>query len=92
MHLSLITLNDTHREKLVLYDFSTKIYWETRLAASDVFHMFTQSIKLLYSIIVQMSEKRVYQIDSKNEWFLLSLTFAAKFDLVFVLTFENGFS
>ena len=32
--------NDTHREKLVLTEFST---W---LAASDVFHIFTQSIKL----------------------------------------------
>ena len=27
------------------------------------------------SIIVQMSEKRVHQIDSKNEWLLLSVTF-----------------
>ena len=26
-------------------EFSTKIHWNTRLAASDVFHMFTQSIK-----------------------------------------------
>ena len=44
------------------------------------------------SIIVQMSEKRVHQIDSKNEWLLLSVTFTAKPELVFVLTFENGFS
>ena len=39
-----------------------------------------------------MSEKRVHQIDSKDEWLLLSVTFAAKFELVFVLTFENAFS
>ena len=38
-----------------------------------------------------MSEKRVHQIDSKNEWLLLSVTFTAKFELVFVLTFENAF-
>ena len=44
------------------------------------------------SIIVQMSEKRVHQIDSKNEWLLLSVTFTAKLELVFVLTFENAFS
>ena len=37
-------------------------------------------------IIVRMSQKRVHQIDSKNEWLLLS-----KFELVFVLTFENAF-
>ena len=34
----------------------------------------------------------IHQIDSKNEWFLLSITFTAKFELVFVLTFENAFS
>ena len=44
------------------------------------------------SIIVQISEKRVHQIDSKNEWLLLSVTFTAKLELVFVLTFENAFS
>ena len=32
-----------------------------------------------------MSEKRVHPIASKNEWLLLSLTFAAKLELVFVL-------
>ena len=39
-----------------------------------------------------MSEKRVHQIDSKNEWLLLSVAFTAKLKLVFVLTFENTFS
>ena len=33
----------------------------------------------------------IHQIDSKNEWLLLSVTFMAKFELVFVLTFENAF-
>ena len=44
------------------------------------------------SITVQMSEKRVHQIDSKNEWLLLSVTFRAKLELFFALTFENAFS
>ena len=44
------------------------------------------------SITVQMSENMIHQIDSKNEWFLLSVTFAAKLELVFVLTFKNAFS
>ena len=39
-----------------------------------------------------MSEKRIHQVDSKNEWLLLSVTFTAKLQLVFVLTFENAFS
>ena len=41
------------------------------------------------SIIVQMSEK---QAGSKNGWLLLSVTFTAKLELDFVLTFENTFS
>ena len=41
-------------------------------------------------IIVQMPEKRVRQIDSKNKWLLLSVTFTAKLELVFVLTFEKA--
>ena len=38
-------LNDTHMQELVLYEFRTKIHWNARLAASDVFLMFTQSVK-----------------------------------------------
>ena len=34
----------------------------------------------------------IHQIDNKNEWLLLSITFTAKLELVFVLTFENSFS
>ena len=49
-------------------------------------------LKSFNSIIVKMSEKRVHQIDSKNKWLLLSVTFKAKLELVFVLTFENAFS
>ena len=36
------------------------------------------------SIIVQMSEKRNSLVDSKNEWLLLSVTFTAKLELIFV--------
>ena len=32
------------------------------------------------------------QMESKNEWLLLSASFTAKFELVFVLTLENAFS
>ena len=34
----------------------------------------------------------IHQIDSKNEWLLLSVTFMAKLELIFVLTIENAFS
>ena len=34
----------------------------------------------------------IHQIDSKNEWLLLSASFTAKFRLAFVLTLENPFS
>ena len=44
------------------------------------------------SIIVQTSEKQIHQVGSKNEWLLLSVTFTAKLELIFVLTFENAFS
>ena len=44
------------------------------------------------SIIVQMSEKRNSSVGSKNEWLLLSVTFTANLETVFILTFENAFS
>ena len=34
----------------------------------------------------------IHQIDSKNEWLLLSESFTAEFGLVFVLTLESAFS
>ena len=34
----------------------------------------------------------INQIDSKNEWLLLSVSFTAKFGVVFVLTLERAFS
>ena len=33
----------------------------------------------------------IHQIDSKNEWLLVSASFTTKFGLVFVLTLENAF-
>ena len=34
-------------------------------------------------------ESVIHQIDSKNEWLLLSASYTAKFGLVFVLTLEK---
>ena len=39
-----------------------------------------------------MFENVIHQIDRNNEWLLLSVSFAAKCGLFFVLTLENSFS
>ena len=39
LNISFFIVNDTDMEELLLYWFSTKIHWNTRLAAADVFHM-----------------------------------------------------
>ena len=51
----------------------------------------------IHSIITYFNEYRclknvIPQIDSKNEWLLLSVSFTAKFGLDFLLTPENTFS
>ena len=80
-------LNDTHRKKLCFTQFSTG------MAASDVFHVFTQSIKF-YTFRHQCRclKNVIHQIDRKNEWLLLSTSFTTKFGLVFVLTLKDAFS
>ena len=68
-------------------------YRNGQLAASDFFHMFTQSIKFyIFQYQYRCLKNVIPQIDSKNEWLLLSASFTAKFGLVFVLTLENAFS
>ena len=63
------------------------------LDASDLFHMFTQSIKFYtFHYQYRFLKNVTHQIDSKNGWLLLSARFTAKFGLVFVLTPENAFS
>ena len=66
------------------------------MAASDLFLMFTQSIKYNtfyhHVLRVQMFEKFDPLNRSKNEWLFLSASFTAKFELVFVLTLGNVFS
>ena len=84
------TLNDTHRERLMFYSIQYRNGW---LAVSDLFDMFTQSIKF-YTFHYQYGclKNVIHQIDSKNAWLLLSASFAAKFGLIFVLALGNAFS
>ena len=59
------------------------------------FFMFTQSIKFYtyyYHILYRYLKNLVHQIDSKNQWLLLSARFAGEFGFVFPLTLENTFS
>ena len=74
----------------MFYSVQYKNSW---LAASDLFDMFTQSIKF-YTFHYQYRclKNVIHQIDSKNEWLLLPARFTAKFGLVFVLTVKNAFS
>ena len=79
-------VSDTHREKLCFTQFSTRM--ETWLLLTFFMCLHNQ----LRIKSTDVCEKGVHQIDSKNEWLLLSASFTAKFKLVFVLTLENAFS
>ena len=81
-------LNNIHRERLVFHSIQYRNGW---LAVSDLFDMFTQSIKFyLFHYQCRCLKKVIHQIDSKNGWLLLSASFMAKFGLV--LPLENSFS
>ena len=79
--------------KTIFYSIQYRSGW---LAASDLFYMFTQSIKF-YTFYYHTSKERrclknvIHEVDSKNEWLLPSSGFTAKFWLVFVLTLKNAF-
>ena len=82
--------NNIHRERLVFNSIQNRDDW---LAASDRFHMFTQSIKFCTFYYQYRCLKNViHQIDGKNKWLVLSASFTAKAGLVFVLTLESAFS
>ena len=79
-------------EELCFAEFSTKLIEIQVWLLLTFFICLHNQLTSCNFIIVQMSEKRDSQIDSKNEWLLLSVTFTSKLELVFVLTFENAFS
>ena len=73
-------------------EFSTKIHWNTRLVASDVFHMFTQSVKFFWFH---------FRTDVWKTWFIketvkLMITsfsnFYGKIWVGFCLNIRNAFS
>ena len=59
------TLNDTHGEKLCFIQLSTKNGW---LAASDLFHIFTQLIKFYYTFHYHVLGVQMFgKCDSSNK-------------------------
>ena len=60
------TLNDTHRKKLCFTQLSTRIYCNKSLATSDLFSMFTQSIKFYKFHCYILNSKDVLKGDSSN--------------------------
>ena len=82
--MGIYILNDTLRERLMFHSIQYRNGW---LAASDLFDMFTQSIKF-YTFHYQYRclKNGIHQTDSKNGWLLLSASSTAKFSFVFVLT------
>ena len=87
----MILFNDTGKNS-ALFSIQYKNGW---LATSDLFYMFTQSIKFYtfyYQILrVQMFEKRDPSNRQKKWMVARSSKFYAKFGLVFLLTLENAF-
>ena len=89
---TIMSIGNTHREKLVILLSSVQKFIEMKGWLLLTFFIWLQNqLSYFYSIIVQMSEKCDLW-NSKNEWLLLSVTFTAKSELVFVLIFENAFS
>ena len=85
--------NDTHREKLVLYWIQYKNSLICKVGCFWRFsYVYPNNLVLSIPLSYRCLKNVIHQVDSKNEWLLLSVTFTAKFELVFVLTFENAFS
>ena len=78
-------------KNLCFTEFSTKIHWNTSWLLPTFFICLHNQLSSFNSIIAQISQKRVHQIDRKNKWLLLSVTFTAILELAFVLTFKNSF-
>ena len=88
---SMVTfLNDTHREKLMTQSSARLIEIEARLLLT----FFTQSIMFCtfhcHTLKCRDGWKSWFIKETENEWLLLSASFTAKFELVFILTQEKN--
>ena len=89
-------VNDTHRERLCF----TKILLNSVQGMAAwllliIFICLNNQLSSIHSIIIYQEyrclKNLIHQVDSKNDWLLLSAGFTAKVELVFVLTLENAF-
>ena len=84
-------INDTHKKKLGFTQFRTRMAAWLPLTFFMCLHNQLSSIHSAVTYY-RCLKNVIHQIDTKNEWLLLSASFTAKFRLVFVLTLENAFS
>ena len=84
----MLIFNDTHLEELD----SVQIFIEIQGRLLLTFFICLHNQVLLILLSYRCLKNVIHQVDSKNEWLLLSVTFTAKLELIFVLTFENTFS
>ena len=85
-----MVFHDTHRERPVFHSIQ---YKNGCLAASDLFHMFTQLIKFYTFHLSQQMLEKCDSSDRQWEWMVAPFSkFTGKFGLVFVLTLENVLS
>ena len=84
----MLIFNDTHLEELD----SVQIFIEIKGRLLLTFFICLHNQVLLILLSYRCLKNVFHQVDSKNEWLLLSVTITAKLELIFVLTFENTFS
>ena len=79
-------------KNLCFTEFSTKFIEIQGWLLLTFFICLHNQLSSLIPLSYRCLKNVIHQVDSKNEWLLLSVTFTAKLELVFVLTSENAFS
>ena len=90
-HMSIMELCETHKN-LSFTVISTKKIIEIQGWLLLTFFICLHNQVILIPLSHRCLKNVIHQVYSKNEWLLLSVTFTANLELVFVLTFENAFS
>ena len=76
-------INDTHRERLVLYWIPYKNSLKCKVSCFWRFsYVYKNNWVLLIPLSFRCMKNVIHQIDGKNEWLVLSITYTAKFEVV----------
>ena len=87
LYRDIFIINNTHMEELVLYWIQYKTSLKYKVGCFWPFsNVYTINEVLLIPLWHRCLKNVIHQIDNKNEWLLLSVTFTADLELVFVLT------